>query len=184
MIMRPALAVLAKVFAISTLMIASAASARDLNLSAFAGQWQGSGVSESEVSVTFSMTARDLNVAIEVQGDNFIVTTTTVQRKKGDPSNPQAVRKTSKREFVPGTKPGVWLAKGNGTPASTQAFTWARIMDQTLTITSVEVDKDGGSNLLIYDRSLTASGMKLEFRRLVDGFLVRTVSGRLIKFAK
>jgi len=46
------------------------------------------------------------------------------------------------------------------------------------------VNKDGGSNMLIYDRSLTASGMKLEFRRLVDGFLVRTVSGPLIKLAK
>ncbi|MBT3700442.1 MAG: hypothetical protein HOE62_00340 [Alphaproteobacteria bacterium] len=182
--MRPALAVIANVFTIFTLLIAGAASARDLNISAFAGQWQGSGVSESEVSATFSMTARDLNVAIEIQGDNFVVTTTTVQRKKGDPSNPQAVRKTSKREFIPGAKPGVWLAKGNGTPASGQAFTWARIKDQTLTITSVEVNKDGGSNMLIYDRSLTASGMKLEFRRLVDGFLVRTVSGPLIKLAK
>lgn len=163
--------------------LGSAAQSADLGIKAFLGQWQGNGVSQSEVSANFRMTARDLNVQVEAQGDGFAITTTTIQRKKGDPNNPDAVRKSSKREFVPGSKPGVWVAKTYSTPASEQAFSWARIKEQTLTITSIEVDKDGGSNMLIYDRTLTASGMKLEFRRLVDGYVVRTVSGRLIKIA-
>jgi hypothetical protein len=173
----------ATLFAVSVL-VAPAAFAGNLDIKAFAGQWQGNGISESEVSATFRMTARDLNVGIELVDQGFAVTTTTVQRKKGDPSNPVAVRKTSRRDFVPGSKPGVWVAKSYSTPASEQAFTWARIKDQTLTITSIEVGKEGGSNMLIYDRTLSATGMKLEFRRLVDGFVVRTVSGRLVKVAK
>jgi hypothetical protein len=170
---------------IATLTLSAGSSvAAGLDIKAFAGQWQGNGISESDVSATFRMTARDLNVAIELQDGGFAVTTTTIQRKKGDPSNPQAVRKSSRREFVPGSTAGVWVARNYSNPASEQAFSWARIKDQTLTITSVEVDREGGSNMLIYDRTLSASGMKLEFRRLVDGFVVRTVSGRLIKFAK
>ncbi|MBT3790881.1 MAG: hypothetical protein HN725_18495 [Alphaproteobacteria bacterium] len=181
--MRPLSTIFASALAFAFVLVAGNATANDLNIKAFAGQWQGNGVSESEVSANFRLTARDLNVAIEMNDNGFVVTTTTVQRKKGDPSNPDAVRKTSKREFVAGVKPGVWVSKDNTDPSG-QAFTWARIKDQTLTITSVEVDKDGGSNMLIYDRTLGSSGMKLEFRRLVDGYIVRTVSGRLIKLRK
>jgi hypothetical protein len=182
--MRQVQTIFAATLAVFLCLATGAASAQNLSIKAFTGQWQGSGVSESEVSANFRLTARDLNVAIKVSDSGFTVTTTTVQRKKGDPSNPKAVRKTSVREFVTSTRPGVWVAKDYANPSSEQAFSWARIKDQTLTITSIEVDKDGGSNMLIYDRSLSASGMKLDFRRLVDGYTVRTVSGRLIKFAK
>jgi len=160
---------------------ANTASAADLGIKAFSGHWQGNGISESEVSVAFRMTARDLDVVIETMGDGFAVVTTTVQRKKGDPSNPVAVRKSSRREFVPGNRPGLWVARDSGMASDGKASVWARISEQTLTITSIAANAEGGSNVLIYDRSLSASGMKLDFRRLVDGYVVRTVSGRLVK---
>jgi len=159
----------------------TAASAADLGIKAFTGHWQGNGISESEVSVAFRMTARDLDVKIETSGSGFAIVTTTVQRKKGDPSNPVAVRKSSRREFVPGNRPGLWVARDSGMASDGKASVWARIREQTLTITSIAANEEGGSNVLIYDRSLSASGMKLDFRRLVDGYVVRTVSGRLVK---
>ena len=52
-----------------------------------------------------------------------------------------------------------------------------------MTTQIIDVDDEGRSNLHVYRRTLSGTGMSLEFRRLVDGELVRTVDGKLIKFA-
>jgi len=161
----------------------SAVKAADLSIAAFSGHWQGSGLSESEVSSTFRLTARDLDVTIKPTADGFALTTTTVQRKKGDPNNPKAVRKTTEVTFRPGAKPGIWLGGSNRDPMAADAYVWARIKGQTLIVHALRVDDDGASNQLIYRRTLSASGMALNFQRLVDGELVRTVKGRLVKTA-
>ena len=59
---------------------AGAAAQDTVSISAFYGQWSGSGVSESNVSLYFRLTSRDLDVTIAPEGNGFVVNWTTVQR--------------------------------------------------------------------------------------------------------
>ncbi len=160
------------------------ARAEGLPIEAFFGKWQGSGISQSEVSANFRLTARDLDVTLAPQPPGFNVAWTTVQRQKGSPDDPKVVRKTTRFEFLPGPRPGLWRELSNEDPMAGLSYAWARIKDNTLTIHSLLVLADGGSELQIYQRSLSGSGMTLNFRRLVDGILVRSVKGRLVKVGK
>lgn len=156
---------------------------QDVSASAFQGHWQGSGVSESEVSINFRMTARDLDVVITPTGDGFSLAWTTVQRQKGDPSKPNVVRKGSEIVFQRSGRPGVWQDAQSARGKAGDRYAWSRIEDNTLITQIVEIDDEGRSDLHVYRRTLSGSGMALEFRRLVDGELVRTVDGKLIKIA-
>ena len=164
-------------------MSATPGAAQDASASAFHGHWQGSGVSESEVSINFRMTARDLDVVITPTGDGFSIAWTTVQRQKGDPNNPSVVRKGSEIVFQSSGRDGVWHeARGKGFEAGDR-YAWSRIEENTMITQIVEVDDEGRSDLHVYRRTLSGSGMALDFRRLIDGELVRTVDGKLIKIA-
>ena len=152
-------------------------------MAAFFGHWQGSGVSESELSINFRMTARDLDVVIASAGNGFSLAWTTVQRQKGDPNKPEAVRKDSEFVFQQSGRAGVWHVSASGDPMSGGTYAWSRIEGNTLITQIMEIDEDGRSDLQVYRRTLSGTGMTLEFRRVVDGELVRTVDGKLIKIA-
>lgn len=157
--------------------------AQDASASAFHGHWQGSGFSESEVSINFHMTARDLDVVITPTGEGFSIAWTTVQRQKGDPNKPSVVRKGSEIVFQSSSQDGVWHeARGKGFKIGDR-YAWSRIEENTMITQIIVVDDEGRSDLHVYRRTLSGSGMTLEFRRLVDGELVRTVDGKLIKIA-
>ena len=156
---------------------------QDIAASAFHGHWQGSGVSESEVSINFRMTARDLDVVIAPTADGFSIAWTTVQRQKGDPSKPSVVRKGSEIVFQPPGRAGVWHETQSSGAKAGDRYAWSRIEDNTLITQIIEVDNEGHSDLHVYRRTLSGSGMALKFRRLIDGELARTVDGKLIKIA-
>ena len=54
---------------------------------------------------------------------------------------------------------------------------------RTLVISSLRIDPDGRHELQIYRRTLSGTGMTLDFERMVDGENVRRASGRLVKVA-
>ncbi len=155
----------------------------DLRVSAFYGTWVGSGISESEVSIYFRITARDLNVTIRPAGSGFTVSWTTVLRQKGDPKNPQVTRKSSTVTFVPTGRPNVWRGAENADPLDGGAYAWARIEGNALVVYSMVIRDDGGYELQTYRRTLSGLGMELEFVRVSDGEPVRTAKGRLVKHA-
>ena len=157
--------------------------ARDLSIAAFYGNWRGSALSETELSVYFRLTARDLDVTIRPAPGGFTIAWTTVLRQKGDPGNPDIQRKSAMLAFVSAGRPSLWRATTSGDPIAGQALTWARIKGQTLTVTSMAITDDGGFEMQIYRRTLSARGMELEFTRLRDGEPVRTARGRLVKHA-
>ncbi len=161
-----------------------AAIAANLDIKAFEGHWQGTGVSESNVSVTFQFTARDLDVVIRPNEDGFTLVTTTIQRKKGDPSNPDEVRKSTEFNFVSSGFPSVWHLPSNKDPENPGFYVWARIKDKTLFVTALYIAVDGRSDFQIFERTLSGTGMSLEFRRMLDGRLARTVKGKLVKIGK
>lgn len=169
--------------AVLALGLAGPAPAADQPISAFFGQWRGAGLSESEISVHFQVSARDLDVRIQPAGTGgFTITWTTIQRQKGAAGAPDAVNKGTTMTFVPEGKPNVFRAQGSADPLK-GPFAWARIQDRTLTVHSLEIDAKGGFELQVYDRTLTGSGMELNYTRTKDGDQVRTARARLIKYA-
>lgn len=161
----------------------SLAQTRDIPINAFFGKWVGSGVSQTEESIAFQFTHRDLNVTINPVGNGFSVSWTTVQRQKGDPTKPAESRKATSMTFVPIGRPNVWRATGSLDPMGGNAYSWAKLRGQTLTVNSFAIQPDGSYEMQTYDRTLSGLGMQLEFSRLVDGDVKRTVRGQLTKFA-
>jgi hypothetical protein len=165
------------------LVAAAQAQAADLPISAFFGEWRGSAVSESEVSVNFSLTPRDIGVAVRPAGQGFALTWNTVQRQKGDPRNPEEELKSATVEFQP-VRAGVWRAAGAEDPAASgKPYLWAHVDGQTLVVNGLQIGPDGGHELQVYRRTLSGGGMALEFARIVDGEPVRTAKGQLVKIA-
>ena len=155
-----------------------------VSISAFYGKWSGSGVSESNVSLYFRLTSRDLDVSIAPQGDGFVVDWTTVQRQRGDPENPTPERKSSALRFVPTDRPNVWRATGSSDPLLDELYAWARLKGQTLTVHTLAIAEDGGYEMQVYDRTLTGDGMDLNFTRVRDGKTLKNITGSLLKFSK
>ena len=152
-------------------------------INAFMGEWRGSGVSQSNVSLNFKVTARDLDVAIKPDGGGFLVRWTTVQREKGDPNSPTAERKSTEIRFAPTAKANVWRGVDHGDPMGPNGYAWARIEKQTLILHILAVRDDGGYEMQVYERTLEGTGMRLEFTSHRDGDNVRSVKGRLVKVA-
>ena len=156
---------------------------RDLSIRAFTGNWTGSAISESAVSVTVPVTIRDLDVTITETPTGFRLSWTTVLRQRGDPENPSVQRKSSVLDFAPSGRPGVWSAVGNTDPLASGSYAWAHIEGHTLSVNILTIAKDGAYAMQIYERTVVPQGMELVFKRIVAGETVRTVDGKLIKFA-
>ncbi len=165
--------------------LTTAAMAADLGIAAFEGVWKGNAVSESEISANFQLTSRDIDVTVRTGGGGgFNIVWNTVQRQKGDPNNPRAKLKSTKMQFTP-VRAGVWRGVGSGDPLnSATPIAWAYVKERSLTIVSLQIYADGRHETQIYRRTLSGTGMALEFIRNVDGEQVRRASGRLIKVAK
>lgn len=173
-----------KVLAAALLLAAAPAWAADLPISAFFGEWSGSALSESSISVNFTLTPRDIGVVVRPAGEGFALTWSTVQRQKGDPNNPEEELKSTTVEFQP-VRAGVWRAAGAQDPAASgEPYLWAHVDGQTLVVNGLRIDPDGRHELQVYRRTLSGSGMALQFTRLVEGEPVRTAEGRLVKVAK
>ncbi|WP_119420509.1 hypothetical protein [Desertibaculum subflavum] len=162
--------------------VAVPAAAADLNISAFYGRWQGNAISETDKSITFAVTARDMDVLIQPAGNGFRVSWTTIRRQKGDPRNPTLEKRAAELVFRPAAQPGIWRAEGSADPMQGQ-FAWAGIQGRTLTVNVMVIGAGGSYELQSFARRLTDMGMELEFDRIVDGDKVRTAKGRLVKVA-
>ncbi|NQV80724.1 MAG: hypothetical protein HQ495_09225 [Alphaproteobacteria bacterium] len=167
-----------------TALLASAAWAQTtVNIAAFYGKWSGSAISESNISVNFQLTARDMDVELRPAGAGFTVIWTTVLRQRGNPNAPTAERRSTELSFEPTSRPNVWRAVGSNDPLVDERFAWARLTKQTLTIHTLVIRDDGGYDMQIYDRALKPTGMELEFTAFRDGEERRTAKGRLVKVA-
>ncbi|NKB60119.1 MAG: hypothetical protein GKS00_27725 [Alphaproteobacteria bacterium] len=159
------------------------AHAQDLTPVAFYGTFQGSGFAEDKDSIYFGTTVRDLDVIIAPTGSGFSVTWTTIIRGGGDPAKPNVRRKTQTATFSPTESAGVFRGAPSGDPLAGNAYTWARIEDNTMTVFILSIDKTGQYNMQSYARTLSGYGMDLVFSRIRDGEPVRTARAKLIKAA-
>ncbi len=152
-----------------------------VSIAAFYGKWSGSAISESNISVNFRLTARDMDVEIRPEGNGFRVVWTTVLRQRGNPDNPTPERRSTELRFEATDRPNVWRAVGARDPLVDDPFAWARIKGQTLTVHTMIVRDDGGYDMQVYERTLKPTGMDLQFTAFRDGEERRTAKGRLIK---
>jgi hypothetical protein len=150
-------------------------------IKAFYGQYIGHAISDAAIernlSVTIGPTAK--------QG--FFVSWTTVSHKKKGlkrkvyqvkflPSERESIYSSAMRTNVFGGQ--VSLDPLNGDP-----FVWARIKGDTLTVHTLVIMEDGGYEMQIYNRTLNAQGLRLEYSRMRTGERMRQVSTQLVRVA-
>ena len=155
--------------------------AKDLPLSAFFGSYSGTGLARNDDTDYFVLTIRDLDVTIQPAGKGFKIDWTTVIREGGSDDKPKVKRRSESISFKPSaSRPGLYVAEGNGTPPEGRAL-WAHIDAQTLSVNSLVVLEDGDFELHRYDRTLTDLGMELDFLSFRQTGLARRVTGKLTR---
>jgi hypothetical protein len=173
MLGRVALAVLA-------LAAARPAAAADRPLKDFFGEYAGQTIS----GAADELSARDLSVSIEPwKADGFTVKWTTVIRGR------DGVRRQSYSiNFQPSPRPGIYgsamradMFGGQAPldPLKGEPYVWARIDGDRLDVYSLMITDDGGYEIQLFDRRLTADGMDLTFSRVRDGETLREINGTL-----
>jgi len=94
--------------------------------------------------------------------------------------------------FRPSRNPNVFTVArtdGEGKPVVVDPMTgapvvWARIAGDTLSVILVSIAENGDLETQIYDRTLTEDGLRLLFRRFVNGEKVREIKGTLKRIAR
>jgi hypothetical protein len=158
----------------------ASAATKDLSIDAYFGDWQGKATATSETDEDFPTSARDIAVTVAASDlGGLLVSWSTLQRQKGNPSAPLEVMKSTTVEFVPAPTPNTWRAKTDVDPYSGGILYWARLDGSGLVISSFAINADGKPELQTYRRRLTGSDMRLEFTNVNDGKLVRSVKGTL-----
>lgn len=157
------------------------ANAKDLSITAFKGDWRGNAISESNVSVNFAITSRDIDVSIKPdESGNFTITWRTLLRQKGAPENPKESLKETTLTFVKTDTPNVWKDSKGGDVYAGESISWARLKKQTLTVYVMAISDAGDYDMQVYKRTLTGVNMELDFTAIRDGAIRRTAKGRLI----
>ena len=168
--------------AISLCLVAPAVmAARALaDIEPFYGEYQGEAISETGGEVR----KRDLQVEISPRGEGFAVKWISVSRR----ADGTIRRKEQEIEFLPTAREDIYRSAmrkdlfGNRVPMDPikgDPYVWARTEERTLIVYMLLVLEDGGYELHTYRRSLIPEGLHLEFSRIRDGKVFRTVTGTL-----
>lgn len=155
-------------------------SAKDLSISAFKGDWRGNAISESNVSVNFPITSRDIDVSIKPsENGDFSITWRTLMRQKGVPNSPTESLKETTVAFIKTDRPNVWKDSNGGNVYVGDNISWARVEKQTLTVYIMAISETGEYDMQVYKRTLNGVNMELDFKAIRDGVIRRTAKGRL-----
>jgi len=157
------------------------AAAQDLSIRAFTGTWGGSAVANNRDSLYFGVTIRDLDVTITPSADGFRIGWTTVIRRGGTPTKPKLRKKSVEMSFVNTGRKGVWKLANSGDMLAGNPYGWARINGRTLTLYVMAINEDGTYAISRYARTLSGTGMELEFTAIRDGEPARVVRGKLVR---
>ena len=142
-------------------------------LADFQGAWVGH-------SVPGSVDDRAATVNVQpVDGGGFLMTWSSFEGESQGARRKVVTRERSMR-FEPSGRAGVWRGAGSRDPVRGPA-SWARLHDRSLTVHLVEVTEDGQLEQQIYERALTSRGLRLSYRRLLDGRVTRTLELEYLK---
>lgn len=134
---------------------------------------------------------RDIDIVISgYKKDGFRIDWTNVTLVDGRRDVPGVKRRPSSVIFVPGDRPGVFVESTEFNPFKLrddvqamqgQPVRWAGIDDEGLHVNAFVLLEDGRYEMQVYTRRLTDVGMELEFERVVDGRVVRRMTGQAVR---
>jgi hypothetical protein len=160
--------------------------AAETSIEAFYGKYTGQAVTSGGDEVS----KRDLSVIIKPAGKGkFTIDWITFSRS----ASGERKRKEYSISFKPSDRAGDFASAmkknlfGKSVPLDPikgEPYVWARIHGKTLTVHAMRVTDDGGYEMQVYDRTLTADGMDLKFSRVRDGKILKQITGSLLKFSK
>lgn len=133
---------------------------------------------------------RDLNVTIRPErGErHFYVEWTTVIHKPDG----RTKRRSYKVSFRPTSRHNIYASamrttvfggKSSLNPLAGEPLFWARIQGDTLTVNAFMIDDEGKYVVQVYKRTLTPTGLRLEFERNHDGDPRVTLAADLVRVA-
>jgi hypothetical protein len=170
----------ATVTAVSGVPIASAAS-----LEPFFGTYVG--VAEVDDLLSGEVRQRDMDIVIQPykQGGFHIqwINVTLVDGKRAAPGVERRIQTVlfepseDRDFFVEVQENNPFRERSETRPMRGDPVRWASLDDQGLHVYSFVVLEDGRYELQIYDRTLTDIGIDISFQRIVDGEVVRRISG-------
>jgi hypothetical protein len=170
----------------SMLALAAPAAAGAANLEPFFGSYVG----EAEVK-NFGddgdVLQRDMDIVIEPYKEGGFkihwVNVSLVDGKRAVPGVERQVQTVlfepaEERDFfVEVAESNPFRERGETLPMRGDPVRWASLDEQGLHVYSFMVLEDGRYELQVYDRALTDIGLDIRFQRIVDGALVREITG-------
>ena len=149
------------------------------------------GVAEVEDLKTGEVRQRDMDIVIQpYHDDGFMIQWVNVTLVDGRRDLPGVVRRIQEVRFEPadGRDLYVEVAADNPfrereeiQPLRGDPVRWASLDDNRLHVYAFVVAEDGTYELQIYDRVLTDKGIDIAFQRIVDGEVVRRISGSTVR---
>lgn len=172
-----------------TLLAAPAAWALKAELGPFLGTYVGTAQVYGEDGEVEG--ERDMTIQIE-EGpkDGFMITWVNVSLVNGRRDVPGVERRVATATFVPSDRDGVYIEEMRGSlferrhladPLEGEPMRWARVDGDRLGVFSFGILEDGRYGLQSYERILTEVGLDIEFRAVLDGQVVRTITGHTVR---
>jgi hypothetical protein len=166
-------------------MLAAPLAARAASLEPLFGTYVG--VAEVEDVAQGNVRQRDMDIVIEpYKQGGFRIQWINVSLVDGKRAVPGVERRVQTVLFEPAQDRGFFMEAAESNPFREREQTrpmrgdpvrWASLDDQGLHVYSFMVLQDGRFELQIYDRSLTEIGLDIRFQRIVDGAVMRQITG-------
>ena len=148
----------------------------------FLGEYVGS----ADVDENGTEIKRDMSVKIEEADEGFSLKwASTIHRADG-----RIKEKKYKISFLPTKRDGIYSsAMGVNVfgkaialdPLKGDPYVWSRISGNTITVFSMLIDEVGGYEMQEYHRTLTDSGLDLDYRRVRNGERLKNIRATLVK---
>ena len=176
---------LAGCLAAAWLLAASDVRAAPADLAPFFGDYVG--VAKVEDLKTGQTSRRDMDIMIRpYQDGGFRVDWINVTLVDGRRDLPGVQRRVQTARFQPSEgqdffveveEENVFREREVTKPMRGDPVRWASIDGRRLSVYSFVVLEDGGYEMQVYDRVLTDKGIDIDFQRMVDGEVVRRITG-------
>ncbi len=153
-------------------------SANAADFERFIGAYSGSAQVEGQTGGESSQ--RDMSVRIAAIDEGFAVHWTSISHK----SDGRLKEKAYSVNFLPTPRDGIYSSAmgvnvfGNRVPLDPMKgdpYVWGRIGGDTLTVFSLLIDDRGGYEMQEYNRTLTAGGLDLEYKRVRNGEKLKSI---------
>jgi hypothetical protein len=176
---------LAAAVALIALMLAAPEGAGAATLEPLFGTYVG--VAKVEDIAKGDVRQRDMDIVIEpYRQGGFRIQWVNVSLVDGKRAAPGVERRVQTVLFEPAPDRGFFMEAAESNPFREREVTrpmrgdpvrWASLDDQGLHVYSFVVLEDGRYELQVYDRTLTDIGLDIKFQRIVDGAVVRQITG-------